>query len=580
MAYDRAPRKDLLPNIQTSSYVSPNSYNVNFDNDCSCIATNWVPFLTGTERYKPKIAQGPSPNAYYPKLNKKIIGCSSLKYTSPRFKRVDSKPQPAIKSDSYDDSEDGTELSRLKGFLYHCNVPYTIFGYPPTIPGTRHHGYEIFDQYYIIKCCPSDPDTTLGPAFYNVKNHVFCSCYKGCFWSKRTAKRSGSSATDTPGVGTYCLEPQPNPLQEYLNVFRTERDKRACSLRYLDKLLREVRKNNYPAPNEYVITTPKCFKNKKIKLLRRVKREREINIEGRNVSPGPNAYLDPRTALSYLTKPSCVKELNAFLTNAARFPRLKLEKKPAPNRYTIPTFVDEMAKKVSPYAVRKTAFDTSVPKKRYYLPPERPIKCNERCICTEVTAKAEAPVPIKLHPTSPFASRTKRFKNVGCRNRYLASSASYNVTPCVAYVKGQNSFRKAKKYNFLSTEKRFGKLTSFGAVEDKSYIKGFLYNLQSLLSWRKGKIGSFTCAPRFKEKPEITPGPTDYVIHPSFLSAAKNQTFNVTLSGSNPLNTVQEHRLKLKGVIKNHPRRKDSKKRLSCGQIAKLFLEMPNFNEG
>ena len=553
MAYDRAERKLLNINQSGGPNVSANSYNVTYGNLCTCYGANWVPFLSSSTRDTGMVENSsPAPNKYYPKYNKKIIGGTSLSNKAPRFpKSNDFYGPPSTKYDPYflkRDLEEVKDKRRVIGYLYHCNVPFTLKGYGPTIPNLDHVGYDIDENGVSHECCYYDPDTTLGPAFYNVSYSKFCSCYKGCQWSKYSSRDQRIKEFSTPGVGTYCIASRVNSQEEKLNALRCWRKKNARSLRYLDLLERKAICDNFPAPNEYCINTIKCYKTVKKTVPKKLCVKKEKYVVPDHRTPGPNEYTDPRTALNYLIKPSCVKELNAFLTTAPRF-RTYINDNPSPNAYNIPSFVDDIKKKISPYAVRKTAFDTSVPKILYYLPPDyKPYVAKKPCKCSYVPAEPEMPEP-KPKPTSSFASKTKRFSSF--KSDYDASCASYNVTPSLDYIKKSCPCRKVKSYKFLTTEKRFGKMTNFSVVEDKSYIKGLIYDKSHYKPWKENNTGTFTKSQRFKEKIEELPGPLNYTIHPVYGSSIYNKTYNVTLMKSNNMITsYQKYKMKLKKSTK------------------------------
>ncbi|KAK6619013.1 hypothetical protein RUM44_003395 [Polyplax serrata] len=549
MAYDRAPRLGPIGNLSTGPDVSPNTYNVSCNNTCF-YGSNWTPFLSSSSRnHSTNKSSGPGPHAYNPVLNRKILGGTSLRNTARRFPNVTYNVPAGSKYDPYHISKECVDpeepVPRLKGYLYHCRVPFTLFGYTPSVPYPRHRGYEISKDGILLKCCPSNQDTTLGPAFYHVNTKTFCSCYKGCYWSKHTAKARESVISDTPGVGTYSIVPEPNPLNDYLNKLRVEKKKNACNLRYIEQLQRTARSNNFPAPNEYNVRKVKCSSLKKKIVPKRLPQTKRIPLL-QYESPGPNAYLDPRTALDYLVKPSCVKELNAFLFNAPRFRKHGSDLKVSPNSYTIPTFLENRCKQVSPYAIRNTAFNTSVPKKLYYLPPDYPpIKKRKKCKCSEIPGAPDPPGP-KPKPTSSFSSTTKRFK--ASVAGYDASAASYNVTKCMVYLKTKTSFRRPKKIQYSTIPKFCRVRQDLAVLGNEKLIRGRAENPPSCNTCGNTK-GSLALAPRFRGLKSDSPGP-QYLLHPAIASCATNRTFNVTLRSPETRTAMQNFRLKLKGLHK------------------------------
>lgn len=532
MACDRAPRWRSVGASQTGPLVSPNYYNVNYYPCCSCRGSNWAPFLSCSGRTTKFISDLPPPNAYNIDLPKKIIGGSSLRYTTPRFQSL---PDPIERFE-----EKPPCTPRLKGYLYHCRVPFNLSGWTPTIPSLKHRGYIIDEWGKAIECCVSNPDLSLGPAYYPVSFGTFCSCYKGCFWSKSKTKRESHIPSDVPGVGTYCIQKQPNPLEEYLNELRNQRKKTSCSPRYIDSLQAEAIRNNYPSPNEYDIRNiNKCPKTKK-KLVPK-KCPRKTVSRCANISPAPNQYNDPRTAFTYLTKPSCLKELNSFLTNAPRFPGKKSDGKPPPNSYNIASFIDELKNKVSPYAIRdKVAFDTTVPKKLYFLPPEKiPIPNRKKCKCSSMPSEPEPTLPLP-NPSYPFTSTEKRFRGRG--EDYPVSCATYSIIPSFNFIRNQKSFKKSKN-GFVFKEKRFGKFYGFNSEEDKSYIPSSInYDKSTYKPWKENNSGTFGKALRFTKTTNLDPGPMDYNVG---RTTFPKPTFNVTFPGYTTKNKFQVYRLKL-----------------------------------
>ncbi|CAH8671574.1 unnamed protein product [Schistosoma rodhaini] len=355
--YDRQERIfTFQEKTATDENLGPGSYCIQASLTSGC-DVGYAPFESLTERKLNFSFSGaessPSPAEYFPKLpSEKVKGCSSIANKAKRFPSFHSDgPGPETynivskwavrKADPHSPrlsekmkNQSASEQDRGKRLTSYEIIPDVRFRDVPSIPsGDYVHGYEEGLDGRLHPQSGPKRDVTLGPAFYGPTKDPVFTRYKGCGWSKSTSERYlPYRASNSVGPGKY--DPYNDP---WLKLIETARERSNIEAehplavpRFMDKVVYELHKQNFPSPCSYNIQDKQISKANAVQVPFNTEEQRfkEKVID----TPGPNAYdlksgaISRRWLRRFQPKP--------FDATSERF-TTQSDARPAPNSYNI-----------------------------------------------------------------------------------------------------------------------------------------------------------------------------------------------------------------------------------------------------
>ncbi|CAH8628060.1 unnamed protein product [Heterobilharzia americana] len=395
-------------------------------------------------------------------------------------------------------------------------IPYVRFRDVPSIPsGQFVHGYEEGPDGRLQPQSGPKRDETLGPAFYGPTKDPVFTRYKGCGWSRSTSERDLLRRTSySVGPGEY------NPYSDHWQ-------KLIDSPRFMDKVVYELHKHNFPSPCSYNILEKQISKANGLQAPFNTEEQRFK--EKLTDTPAPNKY-DPKDgAISrrwlrrFRPKP--------FDTTAERFFN-KTCVGPAPNSYIINDGIKEFhTRYFSDTQINKgVGFGSTAKRMNYNLFSNR--KASER--------DGDIPGPGQYNPQRYDDKCTLKAIGIPKAKREISivkSSApppgtyefgkSFDVTQCKrAPAVPRTVEGRQRRTCFSNTAERFGKFSALGPKDLDIPGPGEYCIVQS----RSQKGRFISQSERFKEiEREQFPGPADYELSATVADSVLKSTFNVTL---------------------------------------------------
>ncbi|CAH8652804.1 unnamed protein product [Schistosoma curassoni] len=552
--YDRQKRIfTFQEKTATDENLGPGSYYIQASLTPAC-DVGYAPFESLTERKLNFSFLGveafPSPADYFPKLpSEKVKGCSSIANKAKRFpsfysdgpgpetyniasKWAGRKPDlhSPLLSEKVKNQLASEQQDRRKRLNYYEVIPDVRFRDVPSIPsGDFVHGYEEGLDGRLHPQSGPKRDVTLGPAFYGPTKDPVFTRYKGCGWSKSTSGRYLlHRASNSVGPGQY--DPYNDP---WLKLIETARERSNIEAehplavpRFMDKVVHELHKQNFPSPCSYNTNDKQISKATAVQAPFNTEEQRfkEKVID----TPGPNAY-DPKSgAISrrwlrrFQPKP--------FDATSERF-TTQSDVRPAPNSYNIDDGLtyrldfSQLGKCVGFGSTSKRMNDklvfggkfsgglSDVPGPGQYNPQ----KCDGK-----YTSKAVGIPKAKREISMPQSS-------VPPPGTYDFGK-SFDVTQCKRIPAVPRTIEGRQRRNcFSNTAERFGKHSALGPKNPDVPGPAKYYILEN-----KPQKGKFVYqSERFKEtEKEQLPGPADYELSATVADSVLKTTFNVTLDNS------------------------------------------------
>ncbi|CAH8579902.1 unnamed protein product, partial [Schistosoma turkestanicum] len=492
----------------------------------------------------------PSPAEYYPKIPYgKVKGCCSIANKAKRFPSFNSDgPGPEtynILSKWADKKQDSHSPPLLKKTLkrivseqqdygkrpisYERNTDFRFRDVPSIPSGEFVHGYEEGPDGRLQPQSGPNRDVTLGPAFYGpIKDPVFTR-YKGCGWSKRTSERyPPHRASNLIGPGHY------NPYNDpWLKLIETARERSSIEAehplavpRFMDKVVYELQKQNFPGPCSYNTQDKQILKADVVQAPFNTEEQRFK--EKVTQTPGPNAYdpksdtISKRWLRRFQPKP--------FDATSERFV-VRSDVRPAPNSYTIDNRLTHRlnlsqsgkcvgfgstAKRMNDKVIYGRKFNDrqdDIPGPGQYNPQ----KCDEKYTSKAFSIpKAERETSMPQSTVPPPGS--------------YDFGKSFDVTQCKRIPALPHTVEGRQRRNcFSNTEERFGKHSALGPKDPDMPGPAEYCILEN-----KNQKGKFVYqSERFKEsEKEQLPGPADYELSATVADSVLKSTFNVTLDNS------------------------------------------------
>ncbi|TGZ66220.1 hypothetical protein CRM22_005446 [Opisthorchis felineus] len=565
--YDRAARTFTFQLLTgTSANVGPGSYDA-IVSKCHEYYVGYAPFNTLAECKREltsaDVATCPAPWDYKPEQSQCAIkGGSSVRNRDVRFHplkpfgpgpdayNITSKwgakyPGPcglAIPDSMLQTPEEIEAMEKAQALCNRINV--VRFRDVPSIPsGSNANGYQEGRDGRLQPQTGIYKENIRRKSFSDLTPASSCLRYHGCSWSKSTSQRP-PLFKPTHDVGPAQYEPYPDPWEKIIQQAR-ERD--AVNLqnplevpRLIDKVMREVKRLDFPAPNAYEL--PDAIKtNTAQRTFRGVPLHgAPFNVEAERFkcppgdTPGPDTYgIHKKWGASPSKAP--------FNSTAVRF-TTKFEGSPAPNSYEPSnSFIDEMNRRNDQKSLLKPSvpFGSTARRTTTVLPeqlggsksPPKEIEGAPNAAQNQDTFYQEPKRDWAKVPNLGVGSRVYNLvqSDVPGPGTYEVAE-SFDVTQSKCCRKSPLTLEgKERQGMFLSTADRFDK-QSFFAPKDPSMPGPADFCLPSSLNENTGKF--VYRAERFKDKSTTPmPGPADYGIAPAVESCLRLDTFNVTLPG-------------------------------------------------
>nr|CAH8875782.1 unnamed protein product [Trichobilharzia regenti] len=533
----------------TDENVGPGSYSPH-EFRCLGYDTGYAPFESLAERKldftRADAGLFPSPADYFPSLpTAKIKGCSSIANKAKRFPRFISEgPAPDAynvvsvwggkKPDPCGLLLPEKVINQLLGEPNYnkrsisCDkIPYVRFRDVPSIPsGQFVHGYEEGPDGRLQPQPGPKRDGTIGPAFYAPTKEPVFTRYKGCGWSKSTSERNLVRITpNSIGPGQY--NPYGDHWEKIIETARersiVEAERPLAVPRFMDKVVQQLHKDNFPSPCAYNIQDKQFSKSdgSQTPFNTEEKRFKDKVIE----TPAPNRYdlqdgaISRRWLKRFQPKP--------FDATAERFTS-KSDPGPAPNSYVIkeslthPHTDVHVSKRIAfgstakrlgdklTSSTKTTAPDNSIPGPAQYSPKRYDEKCSLK---GSGMPKAKRETSVILSSAPPPGT--------------YDFGRSFDITQCKrAPAIPRKAEAKQRRECFSHTAERFGKFSVIGP-RDPDIPGPAEYCIMESES-QKGKF--VFQSERFKEVvKEQLPGPADYELSPAVADSVLKGTFNVTL---------------------------------------------------
>nr|XP_022901360.1 sperm-tail PG-rich repeat-containing protein 2-like [Onthophagus taurus] len=495
--YNLEKRKFMQKVGETPDNVGPSTY---FFDSYKTFKQNLAPFLSDTERSKQK--KSDLCDSYYNiVVPRHIKGGSSLRNRAKRGENFfDLGPGPSDYDPKLLKRQPAPDpRPPCRGRLYLCTPPKAELTVPSIPTKIDENGYYIDDNGVVVKNPPDEHDTTLGPAYYDVKkSEFFGEYYRGCAWSRRYSRRDTVFDNGLPGPGSYNI-----PYK--IGVFN-ERDERVREMarlfsyvpRYLDAIEMRVIKEGQPGPGSYNVDISCINQKKSMSIIPQPfvsgsKRWKDIVSD----TPAPGTY-----DIGSMKK-RVRSSKTPFGVDAPRFVE-KVTQSPCAADYNITqgTIQDKIAKKRQYFGIVQVPFNNSAERKMGFASHD------------SYDMPSAADYDVQPHPKFPeeasgcnFRSTSRRFKQL--ESSYDAGPASYNITNSYNKIHKKSSYN-VKNVPFLTTGEKCPGVKSVSKLGPADYNKqGDMY----------GHGKSFGTAMRFREKFEDLPGPGAYTVSPVYGSA-------------------------------------------------------------
>ncbi|XP_078267644.1 sperm-tail PG-rich repeat-containing protein 2 [Rhinoraja longicauda] len=534
--YDRAPRDTIFASAlgSTGPAVGPASYNAGRSRvQCGCQdGDGYAPFLSLTNRESVLVTPGtllaPGPQHYdINPMQEHVRGGQSMKNREIRFKQVGSdQPGPGY----YDAYPINLVDVTNKAPKPQCtSTLVSPSASAPSIPASsQSHGYEEAINGVLCRHLPPSRDTSLGPAYYNPQyiEAYPTRQYKGVHFGNRTSKRTDFKIPLGPGPASYDVQKESTLNYENLNMKNIDQKYESYVPRYIDAVVQDVEKKDFPGPAKYVIKRQFSeqtalldrFMPKHPPFLSQTKRF----LPDKSITPAPGWYNDPRTALQTLKRISTRCNV-PFGQNAVRFTEgPSTISEPGPGTYNITnnTVARESQKKAFYESTTRGGFGSTVPRLQ--------------AVETKQTTPGPADYKIKQkknrykkHKSSSFASLTERMPALGTEDCPITGFYEVQKSFDKTQARGGNVADEFTCNSFLTTVPRKLNLERQSADEPGPGAYKPLLKSKPKMALMVSK------QPRFKEDNLFTPGPGDYELSPAIMDTLLKGTFNATLY--NPL---------------------------------------------
>ncbi|GJQ70540.1 putative sperm-tail PG-rich repeat protein [Trypoxylus dichotomus] len=440
--YNIAKRQGLPKIGDTPDNVAPNtyifdSYRTFKQNNAAFLSKTQRDFVIGNKLYTQALYNVDSAPIH-------IKGGSSIKNTVKRtFITPSDSPGPAAYSPKDIKRKPPSSSVRPpgRGKLYLCKPPRLAQSAPSIPTRVDENGYYFDENGVLVKSLPDEYDTTLGPAFYSINPKPFLTTnrYKGCEWSKRSAKRSIPNVNSNPPPGSYNIETEIgryNLRDEYIREM-------ARLYSYVPRILEanelKILREGLPAPGQYDTNKSTLKANNYAGIYPPpliVASERFVYQESE--TPAPNAY----DVLNCLKRKRCAVLDIPFGSEAPRETLCTNLCGPGPAAYSYPGPIEEkISRKRNFYGTVETPFNTTAIRKTDFVARDAPYTPGPSNYTVEPFEVAKESVSC-----SHFKSKTTRFaplhktENVGPAT-YGISETSHKNRDRISHNTGKVPFQ-------------------------------------------------------------------------------------------------------------------------------------------
>lgn len=548
--YDRATRGLTQPATGTSFQVGPGSYNAdNGGFDAKKKVDGYAPFCSLSVRktfleVKKENLHNPGPGCFEPTLNEHVKGASTLANKAQRFQETyDETPGPG----SYN-------LSKPSDWVKHTSnscaanqdsllipiVKQRLVA-PPSIPSPgQSYGYEEAEDGTLRRQTHLEKDTTLGPAFYRIRDEETEAVqkYKGIHFGRMKSKRRRTvKGEDTPAPG--CYDPYIPNWGKNTSEKKNEKMPIISKLpRYHEIVTIMENKKAVPGPGHYEIKSQfeKMGNGNEAVMRPSFGSQARRFTDSKEQTPAPASYDDPRHALELLNRITGLKN-SPFGQTATRFTKEHhVRRTPGPGTYFYSDLATELQKKALISRTRKGGFGSTAVRE---LPLGRQ---NEGDFPGPSHYKVKEPDVKNKKRQAVFKSTTTRLTSPGYESApppgSYEVSISYDKTQGKNLTVDQRKCPQAKNINggFLSSTKRFSQPRDIIVKKaDISNPGPGNYDI------KKPQIpGGYMVSreDRFKGVKSDIPGPGTYQLSPLIQHSVLKSTFNATLN--NPVTYLME----------------------------------------
>ncbi|GAB1609986.1 sperm-tail PG-rich repeat-containing protein 2-like, partial [Argonauta hians] len=407
--YDKAVRNMATTVGSTPHHVGPGTYELK--EKSKTWAEGFAPFMSLVSRgnYLNKFScqRAPGPGYYDILLPDGSKGVGHVQFRSKRFRNSGKEATPGpgtynIKHEKEDKLGVKANTDMMKPLFRHVNSkvkPHQRVEAPsiPT-PGTA-YGYAEEEDGSLKKQKPPGRDTTLGPAYYNVKT-ARDQPYKGCHFGQYTGCRGFYSDSKVPGPGEYETQ-SPGAASTKVNrhaaaagrskvqkardryrsrsLGRRQIEKRESFIpRFVEAIVKRETKLSLPGPAKYP-SKSQFDKSPASSILIPAKEHPPFSSQEKrfsgmiNTNPSPGQYNDPRSSME-ATKKIMRTTTTPFGQTAVRFvPDGHSKTLPGPGSYNIDTYsYDAMRRALQETSLNnRGAFGSSAPRQTTVVSKER-----------------------------------------------------------------------------------------------------------------------------------------------------------------------------------------------------------------
>lgn len=542
--YDRALRRVCADAVgSTSPAVGPGSYQPKLPKRGISRANSYAPFLSMAPRETFLTIRGetviyPGPAKYNPRFSRDSVkGGRVLSNRERRFMdRMSDTPGPG----SYRLARWGDRRAKLRldganngGQLIKSHIIYDIRGQPPSVPSPgQATGYEESNCGLLQKTEALSKDTSMGPAYYNVKNSETKTTgkYKGVFFAKQTGNRMDFKGRQGPGPGDYDVAvPVGTSYGETAPLFESNLP------RYHELVVKVEEKKAVPGPGKYELLgqfdelVERC--RVRTSLPHPAFGSQTSRFEQTELSfyPSPGSYDEPRNALDVLKKSKGLQKSPFGQTSARFVPEHHIRETPGPGTYSHCGMGVDSLRLAFLTRTRGGVFGSTAIR-------TVPMTTKQQAAMPGPGEYDGDPPRLRRHTklSFTFASQTQRLRPPQTSNQEVPPPGSYETIKAYdrTQCKQERRFHYPERSSFLSSATRFSVVPEIRSAQPDLENPGpGVYEVQTQACGRSALM--VTRTQRFKQFMNDVPGPGYYTFPPSRKNTVLKGTFNVTLS--NPL---------------------------------------------